>query len=109
VKPAPALAPMGTPLVLAEGVSFDYGGRPALRQVSFTARTGELVALVGPNGAGKSTLLKLAAGLLAPSAGQVRVGGLSPTPRPAGPWPGSARWCPRNPGRPGPSPSAKPS
>ena len=73
---APALAPSGTPLVEAEAVPFSYGERPALHGVSFTARAGELVALVGPNGAGKSTLLRLAAGLLAPSAGRVRVGGL---------------------------------
>ena len=74
--PAPSLAPPGTPLVEADGVSFAYGDRPALDRVSFTARAGELVALVGPNGAGKSTLLRLAAGLLAPSSGRVRVGGL---------------------------------
>ena len=70
------IPPAGTPLVEAHQVSFAYGARPALRQVSFTARAGELVALVGPNGAGKSTLLRLAAGLLAPSEGEVRVGGL---------------------------------
>ena len=76
MRPVPALAPPGTPLVVAEEVSFDYGKLPALRRVSFTARAGELVALLGPNGAGKSTLLKLAAGLLAPAEGRVRVGGL---------------------------------
>ena len=76
VKPRTGPGASGTPLVEAEQVSFDYGGRPALRGVSFTARAGELVALLGPNGAGKSTLLRLAAGLLAPSAGRVRVGGL---------------------------------
>jgi iron complex transport system ATP-binding protein len=74
---APALAPPGTPLVVADAVSFSYGERAALQGVTFTARAGELVALVGPNGAGKSTLLRLAAGLLAPSAGSVTVGGLA--------------------------------
>ena len=74
----------------AEEVSFAYGGRPALHGVSFTARAGELVALLGPNGAGKSTLLRLAAGLLAPSAGRVRVGGLDAHSAPA---PGLARVC----------------
>jgi iron complex transport system ATP-binding protein len=76
VKAAPVILPAGTPLVEAEAVSFDYGSRRALDRVSFTARAGELVALLGPNGAGKSTLLRLAAGLLAPSEGRVRVGGL---------------------------------
>jgi len=66
----------GTPLVEAADVSFSYGSRPAVDRVSFVARAGELVALVGPNGAGKSTLLRLAAGLLAPSGGSVRLAGL---------------------------------
>ncbi len=61
-----------------EGVSFSYGARPALAEVSFSARAGELVALVGPNGAGKSSLLRLAAGLLAPGSGAVRVVGMDP-------------------------------
>ena len=104
--PARPLPAAGTPLVEAEGVSFSYGAQTALREVSFTARSGELVALVGPNGAGKSTLLRLAAGLLVPSAGRVRVGGLdAPTaPRralarvcalvpqePRAPWPFTVR------------------
>jgi iron complex transport system ATP-binding protein len=74
--PALRLPEAGTPLVVAERVSFAYGRHPALSEVSFVARAGELVALLGPNGAGKSTLLRLAAGLLTPAAGTVRVAGL---------------------------------
>jgi heme exporter protein A len=44
--------------------------------VDFTIEAGECLALFGPNGAGKTTLLRLLAGLLAPSAGSCRVGGV---------------------------------
>ncbi|HET7526248.1 MAG TPA: ABC transporter ATP-binding protein, partial [Burkholderiaceae bacterium] len=47
----------------------------AVREVSLTVADGEFVSVVGPTGCGKSTLLNVAAGLLAPSAGSVRVFG----------------------------------
>jgi NitT/TauT family transport system ATP-binding protein len=47
----------------------------AVRDVSLTVADGEFVSVVGPTGCGKSTLLNVAAGLLAPSAGSVRVFG----------------------------------
>ena len=50
----------------------------ALRDVSFTVGPGEFVTLIGPSGCGKSTLLRLAAGLLAPTTGRVRVLGGTP-------------------------------
>src|SRR5262249_2242964 len=50
-------------------------GRPleVLRGVSFDLPAGAIVAIVGPSGAGKSTLLNLAAGLIHPDGGAVRV------------------------------------
>jgi iron complex transport system ATP-binding protein len=90
VREATPLPEAGTPLVVVEGVSFAYGPHPALAEVSMVARAGELVALLGPNGAGKSTLLRLAAGLLAPASGSVRVAGL---PAHAAPRRALARVC----------------
>ena len=55
----------------ADGVSKRYGDRAALRDVSFSAGRGELVAVIGPNGAGKTTLLQILAGALAPTGGRV--------------------------------------
>ncbi|WP_110240321.1 ABC transporter ATP-binding protein [Nocardioides gilvus] len=48
----------------------------ALRGVSFTARPGELVAVMGPSGSGKSTLLNLAGGLDTPTSGSVLIEGV---------------------------------
>src|SRR5262245_8752691 len=50
----------------------------AVDGVSFAIEPGERVAFVGPNGAGKSTTLKVLSGILAPTAGRVRVAGLEP-------------------------------
>ncbi len=52
--------------------------KTALDAVSFGIEQGEAVALIGPNGAGKSTTVKLLTGILKPTAGVVRVGGLDP-------------------------------
>lgn len=58
-----------------DGVSKDYGDRPALAPTSLQIRSGERVVLVGHNGSGKTTLLKIAAGLLDGSGGAVLVQG----------------------------------
>jgi ABC-type branched-subunit amino acid transport system ATPase component len=54
-----------------ENVDKNFGGLPALRDVSFGAPVGRLTALIGPNGAGKSTLINCITGVLAPSSGSV--------------------------------------
>jgi iron complex transport system ATP-binding protein len=57
-----------------DGVSLRRGGRLVLDNVSAVFAPGRLTAVIGPNGAGKSSLLEVAAGLLAPTSGGVRLG-----------------------------------
>jgi iron(III) transport system ATP-binding protein len=58
-----------------ERVSKRYGTIAAVRDLSLEVRDREFVTLLGPSGCGKTTLLRLIAGLLAPDAGTIRVGG----------------------------------
>ena len=60
-------------VLTATGLGKRYRRTWALRDCSLTVPAGRVVALVGPNGAGKTTLLHLVVGLLAPTAGTVRV------------------------------------
>jgi len=53
----------------------------ALRSISFSVESGELVGFIGPNGAGKTTTLKVLSGLLYPSSGKVNVLGFDPWER----------------------------
>jgi iron(III) transport system ATP-binding protein len=53
----------------------DYDGATALRGVSLSVRTAEVLALLGPSGSGKSTLLQAVAGFVVPRTGTVRLGG----------------------------------
>lgn len=57
-------------------VGFAYQDRPVLQEVSFPVRAGQTVALVGPTGAGKSTITSLAARLVDPTDGTVKLDGL---------------------------------
>jgi ABC-2 type transport system ATP-binding protein len=65
-----------------EHVSRWYGNVVAVNDISFEVGPG-VTGLLGPNGAGKTTLLHMTAGLLAPSAGQVRVAGQAAWRNPA--------------------------
>lgn len=68
-------APHGHDVVF-ENVTFSYGSddEPVISDVSFTAKEGEVTALVGPSGSGKSTLTKLAARFWDADSGRVLVG-----------------------------------
>ena len=68
-------APAGHDIAFKD-VSFAYDDEQVLRGVSFTAREGEVTALVGPSGSGKSTCARLAARLWDVSAGRIEVGGV---------------------------------
>ena len=56
-------------------VSFSYGGRKVVNQVTLAVPKGKHVGIVGESGCGKSTLLKLLSGLYAPTEGTIRVAG----------------------------------
>ncbi|MFD0421573.1 ABC transporter ATP-binding protein [Streptomyces parvus] len=66
------------PVTRVDGLGVRRGRVEALRRVTLTVAPGETVALMGRNGAGKSTLLGALVGMIEPTAGTVRVGGLAP-------------------------------
>jgi simple sugar transport system ATP-binding protein len=59
----------------ARGLSKTFGHVQALREANFTARAGEVTALIGDNGAGKSTLVKCLSGAQEPDGGEIWFGG----------------------------------
>ncbi len=63
---------------LAHLVRRRYRTTEAVSKVELSVEAGESVAYVGPNGAGKSTTVKLLSGILVPTSGEVRVGGIVP-------------------------------
>ena len=63
----------GSSLLEARGLNHRFGRARILHGLDLTLAPGEALAVTGPNGAGKTTLLRILAGLMRPSAGEVRV------------------------------------
>jgi len=63
------------PLLQVEQLTRRYGEHPAVADLSFTLRRGQVLGLLGTNGAGKSTTLRMLAGVLAPDAGRIVISG----------------------------------
>ncbi|MDG2382163.1 MAG: sugar ABC transporter ATP-binding protein [Pirellulaceae bacterium] len=61
------------PLLQMRSISKSFGATRALRDVSFTARAGRVLALIGENGAGKSTLMKILSGAHQPDSGEMKL------------------------------------
>ncbi|MGW2781732.1 thiol reductant ABC exporter subunit CydD [Streptomyces populi] len=99
--PAPRTGSLRVPAgeITFEGVTVRYPGRSAdaVSDVSFTVGPGETVALVGPSGAGKSTLLNVLLGFVAPTAGQVRAGGVELADADLTQWRSRIAWVPQRP------------
>lgn len=74
--PAPRSSAVPRGDVVLSHVTFGYGERTVLKDLSFTVKAGELVTLVGRTGAGKSTVFRLLLGLYHLEAGSITVGGV---------------------------------
>jgi ABC-2 type transport system ATP-binding protein len=76
MDPAPPIITQAAPpLIEVEGLTKLYGDFPAVTDLSFAVRPGEVIGLVGPNGAGKTTTLRCLAGIIPPTRGSVRICG----------------------------------
>jgi ABC-2 type transport system ATP-binding protein len=69
-------------MIAADQLTYDYPGKRALDQVTFSLAATSITALVGPNGAGKTTLLRCIAGLDEPYSGSIAVAGIDVLRRP---------------------------
>jgi branched-chain amino acid transport system ATP-binding protein len=70
-KAAPAPRTLGEPVLIATGVTKQFGGLTAVNDVDFTVHDGEIVGLIGPNGAGKTTFFNCLTGMVVPTKGEI--------------------------------------
>ncbi len=82
-RPQPGTVEERRPVLETVGLAAAYGNIRALAGVDLHVDEGEAVALIGANGAGKTTFMRTVAGLMAPTAGTVRLAGDDVTGRPA--------------------------
>ena len=68
-----SLAAGGQPAIEMKGLSYSYGGQPAVSDIDLRVETNEMFALVGPDGAGKTTTVRLLCGILRPATGSIRI------------------------------------
>lgn len=76
---APAGAPStatSAPVLVAEGLRKIYGGREALKSLTFTLNAGRVLGFLGPNGAGKTTSIRILTTIMEPTAGHFTVAGI---------------------------------
>lgn len=64
-----------TPILECNGITKKYEKSTALNQLSLQIEPGRIVGLLGPNGSGKTTFIKIAAGILTPNSGSIRISG----------------------------------
>lgn len=69
----------GGPILTISGVSKNFGGIAAVRDVAFDLQAGEIIGLIGPNGAGKTTLVNLITGVYPVNAGRIVYDGVDVT------------------------------
>jgi ABC-2 type transport system ATP-binding protein len=62
-------------MIQAEGLTHYYGPQPAIEDVNFDVKKGEILGFLGPNGAGKTTTMRIITGFMPPTEGKVTLGG----------------------------------
>jgi ABC-2 type transport system ATP-binding protein len=70
---------MARPILVVDGMSKSFGPVVAVRELSFSARSGEIIGLLGPNGAGKTTAIRVLSTILPPTKGSFSLDGIPHT------------------------------
>jgi ABC-2 type transport system ATP-binding protein len=66
-------------MIQVENLTKFYGPKPAIRDISFEVKKGEILGLLGPNGAGKTTTMRILTGYMPPTSGKATVAGFEVT------------------------------